>query len=99
MDLELSSVSCTYESYLKFIICYMTLNCALNMLLDSVISAKSMYPQVNSCVKMKFYVVSIDCRCPVAGCKNDIPLRPEDLIDDKQLKKYIEKKHRKAIKM
>ena len=37
-------------------------------------------------------------RCPVGGCGNDKPIIESDLIKDKVLKKYIEKKNRHAVK-
>ena len=42
---------------------------------------------------------SIACfRCPVGSCVNDKPIVEADLEDDKELKRYIEKKNRQTNK-
>lgn len=37
-------------------------------------------------------------RCPVAGCINDKPLKLSDLEENKQLKRFIDRQHRKPSK-
>ncbi|KAK2166551.1 hypothetical protein NP493_1317g00059 [Ridgeia piscesae] len=37
-------------------------------------------------------------KCPVGGCVNDKPITASDLEDDKELKRYIERKNRQATK-
>lgn len=37
-------------------------------------------------------------RCPVGGCMNENPIKKEDLVENKELKRYIEKKIRQEKK-
>lgn len=37
-------------------------------------------------------------KCPVGGCGNEKPIEQSDLVEDKVLKKFIDKKNRQAIR-
>ena len=37
-------------------------------------------------------------RCPVSGCGNDKPIEQGDLVEDKELKRYIDRKNRQVAK-
>lgn len=56
---------------------------------------------INYCPVVPSYVTHkclSSTRCPVSGCANQVPLAKEDLIENKQMKKYIDKKNRAAGK-
>eukprot|EP00105_Crassostrea_gigas_P009268 XP_011424153.1 PREDICTED: E3 SUMO-protein ligase NSE2 [Crassostrea gigas] len=48
-----------------------------------------------------YYYIKIKknkAKCPVGGCMNENPIKKEDLVENKELKRYIEKKIRQEKK-
>ena len=49
-------------------------------------------------VSILIFVFIIDfCRCPLGGCSNEKPIELTDLEENRELRRYIERKNRQAV--